>query len=121
MKQSERQRLRERRKKRVKVRVQKNTERPRLTVFKSLNHIYAQIIDDREGKTLASASTLTPVFKEKMKTGSNVEAAKLVGSLIGEQASQKGIKEVYYDRNGFKYTGRIRALADAVREKGVQF
>ena len=121
MKQAERQRLRERRKKRVKLRVQKNDERLRLTVFKSIKHIYAQIIDDKEGKTLVSASTVSPAFKEKMKAGGNVAAAKLVGGLLGDQASQKGITQVYYDRNGFKYTGRIRALADAVREKGIQF
>ncbi len=121
MKQVERQRLRERRKIGVKHKVQNNPDRLRLTVFKSINHIYAQIIDDRQGKTLASASSLSPAFKEKMKTGGNVEAAKLVGSLIGEQASKNGIKQVYYDRNGFKYTGRVRALADAVREKGVKF
>jgi large subunit ribosomal protein L18 len=121
MKTTERRRLRISRKNRIRAKVQRNMDRPRLTVFKSAKHIYAQIIDDNNGKTLVSASTMTPSFKEQMKNGGNVKAAHLVGSIIGEQAAKEGIKEVYYDRNGFIYTGRVKALADAVREKGVKF
>ena len=121
MKASARERLRINRKRRVKNQVQKNQEKLRLTVFRSTKHIYAQIIDDKEGKTLLAESTMSPVFREKMKSGGNVKAAALVGNLIGEKAAQHGIKEVYYDRNGFIYAGRIKALADGVREKGIKF
>lgn len=121
MKTSERERLRLQRKRRVKLKVQKQMGRPRLTVFRSTKHIYAQIVDDNEGKTLVTVSSLSKDFKEKLKTGGNLEAAKLVGSLIGEAAASKGIKQVYYDRNGFLYAGRVKALADAVREKGIDF
>ncbi len=121
MKTTERRRLRITRKHRVKAKLQCNQGRPRLTVFKSAKHIYAQIIDDKTGRTLVSASTMTPSFKEQMKNGGNVKAASLVGSAIGELATKEGIKEVVYDRNGFIYTGRVKALADAVREKGVKF
>lgn len=118
---NERERLRLRRKKRVKARVQKDPRKLRLSVYRSTNHIYAQIIDDANRKTLAAASSLSKEFKEKMKTGGNVEAARLVGSLLGEKAAAKGITEVYYDRNGFIYAGRVKALAEAVREKGIKF
>ena len=121
MKKNERQRLRENRKRRVKRQVQGNTEKLRLSVFRSSKHIYAQIVDDKAGKTLAAESTVSPMFREKLKTGGNIKAAQLVGSLLGEKAASQGIKEVYYDRNGFNYTGRMKALADAVREKGVKF
>ena len=121
MKTSERERLRRQRKKRVKLKVQKQASRPRLTVFRSTKHIYAQIVDDNEGKTLVAMSSLSKNFQDQMKTGGSLRAAKLVGSLIGEAAQAKGIQEVYYDRNGFLYAGRIRALADAVREKGIKF
>ncbi|HIE42561.1 MAG TPA: 50S ribosomal protein L18 [Nitrospinaceae bacterium] len=121
MKTNERERLRLARKKRVKLKVQKQSGRPRLTVFRSAKHIYAQIVDDNEGKTLVAMSTLSKDFKGQMATGGNLKAAALVGSLIGETASEKGIKEVYYDRNGFLYAGRVKALADAVREKGIKF
>ncbi len=90
-------------------------------MYRSTKHIYAQIIDDREGKTLVAESSLSPVFKEQMKYGGNVKAAALVGRLLGQKAVDQGIQEVYYDRNGFIYTGRMKALADAVREKGVKF
>ena len=121
MKASARERPRISRKRRVKNQVQKNQAKLRLTVFRSTKHIYAQIIDDKEGKTLLAESTMSPVFREKMKSGSNVKAAALVGNLIGEKAAQHGIEEVYYDRNGFIYAGRIKALADGVREKGIKF
>jgi large subunit ribosomal protein L18 len=121
MKTNARYEARLKRKQRVKKKVQRNKTKLRLTVFKSANHIYAQIIDDLQGKTLVSESTQSPAFKEQMKYGGNVKAAGLVGSLLGEKAIKEGIKEVYCDRNGFIYAGRIGALADAVREKGVQF
>ena len=121
MKTLARERLRLSRKKRIKLKVQKQKNRPRLTVFRSSKHIYAQIVDDKDGKTLVSSSSLTQGFKEQMKNGGNLKAASLVGALIGEQAAAKGIQEVYCDRNGFHYTGRIKALADAVREKGIKF
>ena len=121
MKTLELERLRLSRKKRIKMKVQKQKSRHRLTVFRSTKHIYAQIVDDHEGKTLVASSSLSKGFKEQMKTGGNLKAAALVGSLIGEQAAEQGIKEVYCDRNGFHYSGRIKALADAVREKGIKF
>jgi len=121
MKTSTRERLRINRKRRVKNRVQRNKEKLRLTVFRSAKHVYAQIVDDKAGKTLVAESTMSPAFREKMKSGGNSKAAALVGNLIGEKAVQQGIKEVYYDRNGFTYAGRIKALADGVREKGVKF
>lgn len=94
-------------------------ERPRLCVFRSLNHIYAQLIDDYEGKTLAAASTLE--LKDKIQSGGNVEAAKQVGFLIAEKAKEKGITEVIFDRGGYKYHGRVAALADGARENGLDF
>jgi len=121
MKTSNREHLRINRKRRVKNRVQKNKGKLRLTVFRSSKHIYAQIIDDKEGKTLLAESSVSPAFREKMKSGGNAKAATLVGNLIGEKAVQRGIKEVYYDRNGFIYAGRVKALADGVREKGLKF
>ncbi|HAX45451.1 MAG TPA: 50S ribosomal protein L18 [Nitrospinaceae bacterium] len=121
MKTSNRERLRINRKRRVKNRVQRNREKLRLTVFRSAKHIYAQIINDMDGKTLLSESTMSPAFREKLKNGGNAQAATLVGNLLGEKAVQQGIKEVYYDRNGFTYAGRVKALADGVREKGVKF
>ncbi len=113
--------LRMKRKGRVKNKIQKNKDKLRLTVFKSSKHIYAQIIDDRKRQTLVSASTVSKEFKEKMAYGGNRKAAVLVGTLLAEKAVEKGIKEVCYDRNGFIYTGRVKALADAVREKGIKF
>lgn len=94
-------------------------ERPRLCVFRSLNHIYAQIIDDFEGRTLAAASTLD--LKDKIETGGNVEAAKQVGALIAQKAKEKGITKVVFDRSGYKYHGRVAALADGARENGLDF
>jgi large subunit ribosomal protein L18 len=120
-KMNERERLRLRRKKRVKTRTQKDPQKLRLSVYRSTNHIYAQIIDDANRRTLAAASSMTKEFKEKMNTGGNVEAAKLVGSILGDKAVEKGIQEVYYDRNGFIYAGRVKALAEAVRGKGIKF
>jgi large subunit ribosomal protein L18 len=91
--------------------------RPRLNVYRSLNHIYAQIIDDAKGETILSASTLSA----KLKAGGNVAAAKEVGKLVAERAIEKGIKKVVFDRGGYLYHGRIKALADAAREAGLEF
>jgi large subunit ribosomal protein L18 len=93
------------------------TERPRLNIYRSLNHIYAQVIDDSQGVTLVSASTVAA----KAKTGGNVAAAKEIGKLIAERAKEKGIKKVVFDRGGYLYHGRIKALADAAREAGLEF
>ncbi len=102
---------------RIRERIQGTTERPRLNVYRSLNHIYAQVIDDSEGRTLVSASTVA----DKVKTGGNVAAAKEIGKLVAERAKEKGIKKVVYDRGGYLYHGRIKALADAAREAGLEF
>jgi large subunit ribosomal protein L18 len=91
--------------------------RPRLNVYRSLNHIYAQVIDDQKGETLVSASTLAL----KVKTGGNVAAAKEIGKAVAEAAVAKGVKKVVFDRGGFLYHGRIKALADAAREAGLEF
>ena len=93
--------------------------RARLTVFRSSKHIYAQVIDDVKGATVASASSLEKDLRGK--TGANVEAAKAVGKLVAQRAVEKGVKEVVFDRGGFRYHGRIKALADAAREAGLSF
>ena len=95
--------------------------RPRLAVFRSNNHMYAQIIDDTVGKTLVSASTNEPEAKKALEKTNNVEAAAYVGKVIAERAIEKGIKEVVYDRGGFIYQGKVQALADAAREAGLEF
>jgi large subunit ribosomal protein L18 len=102
---------------RIRVKMQGTTERPRLNVYRSLNHIYAQLIDDSNGSTLVSASTVAG----KIKAGGNVAAAKEVGKLVAERAQEKGIKKVVFDRGGYLYHGRIKALADAAREAGLDF
>lgn len=107
--------------KRLRKKIKGTAERPRLCVFKSLNHIYAQIIDDDAGHTLVSASTLSPELKGKYKHGGNIEAAKLVGQLIARKALEKGIKKVVFDRGGHKYHGAVKALADAARAEGLEF
>ena len=95
--------------------------RPRLSVFRSSKHIYAQVIDDAKGQTVASASSLEKDMRESLKTGANVEAAKAVGKRLAERASAKGIKQVVFDRGGYLYHGRVKALADAAREGGLDF
>ena len=96
-------------------------ERKRLSVFRSSKHIYAQLIDDNEGATLASASSLEKDALGELKTGAGVAAAKAVGKLIAERAKQKGVKDVIFDRGSYLYHGRIKALADAARESGLSF
>jgi len=95
------------------------TGRARLTVFRSSKHIYAQVIDDGKGSTVASASSLEKDMRSK--TGANVDAAKAVGKLVAQRAIEKGVKSVVFDRGGYLYHGRIKALADAAREGGLQF
>lgn len=102
---------------RIRKKVQGTAERPRLAVFRSLNHIYAQVIDDRSGKTLATASTTERALAGS--TGGNVEAAKNVGKAIAERAQKAGISSVVYDRGGYVYHGRVKALIDATREAGL--
>ena len=113
--------LRERRHKRVRKNVVGTPERPRLSVYKSLNHIYAQIINDVSGMTIAFASTLDASFKSQTGHKGNVGNAKVVGRLIAEKAKGKGILKVAFDKGGFKYHGRVKALADAAREAGLEF
>ena len=96
-------------------------DRTRLTVFRSSKHIYAQLIDDARGVTLASASTLEKDVRGGLKTGANTAAAKTVGKMIAERAAAKGIKQVVSDRGGYLYHGRVKALADAAREGGLEF
>ena len=102
---------------RIRKKVRGSAERPRLAVFRSLNHIYAQVIDDRSGTTLATASTREKALGQK--TGGNVEAAKVVGKAIAERAVAAGISSVVFDRGGYVYHGRVKALLDATREAGL--
>lgn len=96
-------------------------ERPRLVVFRSSRHIYAQIIDDIAGVTLASSSTMSRALRGQLKSGGNREAAKAVGAALAKQALDMGIRAVCFDRNGYKFHGRVKALADAARETGLKF
>jgi large subunit ribosomal protein L18 len=109
------------RKRRVTSRLQGTSERPRLNVFRSLKHIYAQAIEDATGKTLASASTLSPELKGSLRSTGNAEAAKKVGELIAKKCLENGIQKVVFDRNGYLYHGRVKALAEAARTSGLIF
>jgi large subunit ribosomal protein L18 len=114
--------LRARRKERLRIRLRRHGRgRPRLSVFRSNQHMYVQVIDDGEGRTLAAASTLDKDVKEALKSGSNKEAAAAVGKLIAERASAAGVKEVVFDRGSYLFHGRVKALADAAREGGLSF
>ena len=104
--------------KRIRRKIAGTTERPRLAVFRSVAHIYAQVIDDSRGQTLVSASS---VDKGGRTNGGNVAAAKAIGKLVAERAKEKGIKTVVFDRGGYPYHGRVKALADAAREAGLEF
>jgi len=112
---------RQRRHVRVRKKVFGTSAKPRLNVYKSLSHIYAQIIDDTTGKTLITASTTEKTVHAGLKHGGNVEAAKKVGASIAERALGKNIKQVVFDRGGYQYHGCVKALADAAREKGLDF
>ena len=122
MKEAKKNIARSRRKKSIRKKIQGNAERPRLCVFRSAKHIYTQIINDELGQTLVTASTLTAELRSECKglTG-NIAAAKKVGALIAQRALTKGITQVVFDRNGFLYHGRIKALAEGAREAGLHF
>ncbi|HSW46356.1 MAG TPA: 50S ribosomal protein L18 [Phycisphaerae bacterium] len=110
----------QRRKRRVRKKVFGTPERPRLTVSRSLQHIYAQLVDDTAGRTLVEASSMSKEVREPLKYGGNKAAASVVGKLLGERALAKGIKAAVFDRNGRQFHGRVKALADAVREAGLK-
>ena len=113
--------VRQRRHARVRKHVSGTAETPRLNVYRSLNHIYVQIIDDVKGVTIASASTMEKAIKEQVAGKTKTEAAKAVGVMAGERAKQKGIESVVFDRGGYLYTGRVKAVADGAREAGLKF
>ena len=106
---------------RVRTKVKGTAERPRLAVFRSLNHIYAQVIDDSSGRTLAAVDSRAPEFRDKVKSGGNVAAAKIVGELVAQRAKAHGISQVVFDRGGYQYHGRVKALAEAARAAGLGF
>ena len=106
---------------RVRTRVSGTPERPRLCVYRSLGHIYGQVIDDRSGRTIVSASSVDKETKKGLKGGGNIASAKAVGKIIADRAKAAGVTKVVFDRGGYKYHGRVRALADAAREAGLQF
>ncbi len=116
-----RQALRQRRHRRVRKKISGTAARPRLAVYRSEHHIYAQVIDDTEGHTLAAASTIDKDLRAGVDYGGNVEAAKKVGALVAERAKAAGVTTVIFDRGGFAYHGRVAALADAAREGGLVF
>ena len=113
--------IREKKHLKIRNRFSGTAERPRLAVFRSNNHMYAQIIDDTVGNTLVAASTVEKAVKSDLKQTDNIEAAAYVGKIIAERAQDAGIKEVVFDRGGFIYQGKIKALADAAREAGLVF
>ena len=116
-----RQEARLKRKKRIRTKIYGSPERPRLSVFRSSKHIYAQVIDDLNGVTLVAGSTLHPEIREQEKVKGKMEDAKRVGKMIAYKAKAQGITKVVFDRNGFLYHGRVRALATAAREAGLEF
>ena len=112
---------RQRRHSRVRRRVYGTPQRPRLNIFRSADHIYVQVIDDTAGRTLVSASSLDKELAESVKSGGNVQAAAAVGRLVAERALKANLKAVVFDRGGYRYHGRVKALADASRERGLKF
>ncbi|HEX4749829.1 MAG TPA: 50S ribosomal protein L18 [Bryobacteraceae bacterium] len=110
--------IRKRIHKRIRARMAGTPERPRLAVFRSVNHIYAQVIDDQQGHTLVAAGSIEKDLKGK---GGNIEGAKAIGKAVAQRAQEKGIKRVVFDRGGYLYHGRVKALADAAREAGLEF
>jgi large subunit ribosomal protein L18 len=112
---------RERRKLRIRGKISGTSERPRLSVFRSAKHIYAQVIDDSDGRTIAAASTLSRDLKGTLESDNKSDAAKKVGALIAKICLEKQVEKVVFDRNGYLYHGRVRALAEAAREAGLQF
>jgi large subunit ribosomal protein L18 len=112
---------RERRKFRIRNKISGTDERPRLTVFRSARHIYAQVVDDVDGRTIAAASTLSRDLKGTLESDSKTDAAKKVGALVAKICLEKKVEKVVFDRNGYLYHGRVKALADAAREAGLNF
>lgn len=112
---------RARRHRRIRARVSGTSERPRLNIFRSNKHIYAQVIDDTTGRTLVEASTMDKEFKDLSESGSTVAAAEKIGSMVAKRAVEKGVRAVVFDRGGYLYHGRVQALADAAREAGLEF
>lgn len=112
---------RRRRHRRVRRRIHGTSQRPRLNVFRSLKHIYAQIINDARGHTLVAASTLDPALRNRLNGRNKTEQAKLVGQLVAQRALERGIKHIVFDRGGYLYHGRVKALAEAAREEGLEF
>ena len=106
---------------RIRRKISGNSNRPRLCVYRSLNHIYAQIVDDLQGRTLVAASTVEKEVRGDLKNAGNIQAAKAVGKIVAERAKAKGIDAVVFDRGGYLYHGRVKALADAARESGLKF
>jgi large subunit ribosomal protein L18 len=117
----DRRKIRQRVRYRIRKKVSGTAERPRLAVFRSLKHIYAQAIDDELGRTLAESSSCDPALRGELKRGSDVEAAKRVGAAMAAKLKASGVEAVVFDRGGFLYHGRVKALADALREGGVRF
>ncbi len=121
IKKASKQEIRVKKHMRIRNRFSGTAERPRLAVFRSNNHMYAQIIDDTVGKTLVSASTMEKAIKAELEKTNDVEAAAYIGTVIGKRAVEAGITEVVFDRGGYIYMGKVAALADAAREAGLQF
>jgi large subunit ribosomal protein L18 len=113
--------FRHRRHERIRKRLRGTSEKPRLAIFRSLKHIYAQIIDDESGKTLVASSSMEKSFREIKEKGPMKEVAKKIGTMLAEKAIQKGIKQIIFDRAGYKYHGRVAALAESAREAGLEF
>ena len=106
---------------RIRQVVKGTAERPRLAVYRSLSHVYAQLIDDSTGRTIAAADSRSPEFRQRLPKGANVAAAKVVGELVAQKAKERGITQVVFDRGGYQYHGRVKALADAARAGGLKF
>jgi len=117
----DRKKLRSKKHQRIRNRIKGSPERPRLCVYRSLNHIYAQVIDDQKGITLVAASTMEKGLRENLSAGGDLKAAKEVGKLIAEKALSRGISKVVFDRGGLIYHGRIAAVAESARESGLDF
>lgn len=113
--------LRKKRHMRLRNKISGSAERPRLNVYRSSSHIYAQVIDDTKGITLVSASSMEEAIKEQVKSTGSKEAAALVGKMVGDRAKEKGIESITFDRGGYIYHGRVKALAEGVREAGLKF
>lgn len=117
----DRKKIRHKKHLRIRQRIKGTAERPRLAVFRSIKHIYAQLIDDQNGVTIVSASSLEKNHKDEFETGGNTDAGKKVGTILAQKATEKGIKSVVFDRGGNLYHGRVKAVADGARDGGLEF